>query len=219
MRNGLANQPLAIENMRPHRTSSHLPAPFTQRMKHSLTRWPVVGVWASITLLSTAQGYFAQVASGTPEPLVRSFYYAATVYLTWIVFTPVVIMAARVFPPRRDRLVKTGLVHLLVAVAVASVHSSIHLILFWSVYPDIYGILSDQRIFLQKLIGGIHVDVIIYFIALYAIMTFNLLRRHAQKDAETSALRAMLAEAEAAGARGLAVLPGNIVHVLMSPAA
>jgi two-component sensor histidine kinase len=161
----------------------------------------IIGAWGLVTVLSAAQGYLAQVALGSPEPWMRSLAYAATVYLSWAVLTPVVLAAARRAKFNARNILPFLAAHVPVGVLLALAHSSFQMLVFWNLYPDKYGILSSVNIFSQKLISNLHVDILIYALIVYVYNAVQAYGDSQKRALDAARLETKIAEVEAAALR------------------
>lgn len=159
----------------------------------------IFGIWGLVTIVSAAQGALAQIASGTPEPWQRSLTYAAIVYMSWAILTPLVLVVAGTVRFDAGRpLIFLG-VHLPAAIVIAAIHSILYMSVFWTVYPEPY--LADPRLFSKKVISNLHIDILIYAVIVFVLSMARAYAALRRREVDAAQLETRLAEAEVAALR------------------
>jgi sensor histidine kinase YesM len=159
----------------------------------------IFATWGGVTVVSAAQGALAQVASGTPEPWHRSLTYAALVYMSWAILTPLVLLVAGAVRFEAGRVLIFFAVHFPAAIVMATIHSILYMSAFWTIYPEPY--IADAKLFSKKVISNLHIDILIYAVIVFVLSMAQAYAALRRREVDAAQLEARLAEAEVAALR------------------
>lgn len=172
-------------------------APSPPLTSHRASRGPwvtalaVLGVWLLLALIETTKEWVGWQSRGTPRPWGAVAVVNVPFWLYWAAATPIVVALARRFPLEGARRWRSGLVHLVAAVAAAVGHSALVAgIAVWVLGPA--GLLRDPSFgaqFRALSESYLLLEIVVYWMILGVVRAAQLQRRYAE---------ARLAEAHAA---------------------
>jgi two-component system, LytTR family, sensor kinase len=159
--------------------------------RHSVSAWKHIAFisagWALLTLLSSAQTYFARQTDNRPVPFIQAFTPPAANALLWIILTPAVLWFVRLHPIR-EQWVKPVLFHCMAAFLVATVQSAGRVALY-PITSNSWSLSSiPENAFLSFVVSNTYLNFVAYWIVLgvgHVMRQVRLEREFAQARLDT----------------------------------
>ena len=154
------------------------------------------GIWTSIGIVFTFQGYFTSYRSERPMPFTESLYIQMTWAYLFALATPLVLWAAARLPIERSNWVRSALLHIPISIVLSVALTALGRVLIWLrfVYP--MGKPLTFESITRFVIGNFSEGIGIYMLIALTSYAYSYYRRYREGQLKTLRLEAQLSHAQ-----------------------